>query len=751
MTIIENDSEAMKFAPTDEMKQVPLRPALNENRDMSSISIVQFEKKTARFAYCLFCEKKFSNVAKHYTRAHKNEPLVKQAEEHKKGSQIRRQKLELLLRQGNFKHNIAVLKAKKGSLIVCRRPQKDCAEESASQYIPCKNCLGFIKREDIKRHGLHCIARFKDVFDSIDLTVKGYILLKESLGYYKDFKCLLPIISKMNQDKILQIVEQDCLIKKFGALLVEKHCLEKRHNASEKMRTLARLLQALNLDRSECLSLTEFLKPEYFDVIIETVKTMTNTEDTEEAKNKPASLGIKIGHYLNKCLLILESQSIVTQNESAEKQVNKLKRLMSLHWNKRINSKAFKTMNDQKSIKDARLPISSDMLRFKDYLSKLMVDCQNKLEAEKDIASFKQLAEVTSTRLVLFNKRRGGEAQKILESTYVNRPKWNEIHNEDVLMSLSVIERHLCEKFELVIITGKRMPVPVIITPDIRVAMDLLISYKQTLGIESKYVFPNPNSKKEECLPLRSGDLITKFSGEAGLKHPELMTSTNFKKYTATVAQIVNLTENELEWLCNHMGHNIKVHREFYRLPSAALEVAKVSKLLIAAEEGEVHKYAGKSLQDIDVEHTASALQEGLQTQIPQAPCAISQSSIGTVTEGLLSSQNENDCTSSITSSIVSTSEETSFTADSVIDSSVTDEQQQTRKSIPKSKRYIWDKGVKERALTHFREFVVKKRAPGKESCTKYLRDNNLAIDWKILKNLVKNSYYTRKKIEVTW
>ena len=58
MKIIENDIEVMKSAPTDKTRQVTVGHALDEDGDMSNINIAQFEKKIARFSYCLFCEKK---------------------------------------------------------------------------------------------------------------------------------------------------------------------------------------------------------------------------------------------------------------------------------------------------------------------------------------------------------------------------------------------------------------------------------------------------------------------------------------------------------------------------------------------------------------------------------------------------------------------------------------------------------------------------------------------------------------------
>lgn len=46
------------------------------------------------------------------------------------------------------------------------------------------------------------------------------------------------------------------------------------------------------------------------------------------------------------------------------------------------------------------------------------------------------------------------------------------------------------------------------------------------------------------------------------------------------------------------MGHNVRVHREFYRLPQDSLEVTKVGKILFAVEKG-IQKYQGKKLEDI--------------------------------------------------------------------------------------------------------------------------------------------------------
>ena len=62
--------------------------------------------------------------------------------------------------------------------------------------------------------------------------------------------------------------------------------------------------------------------------------------------------------------------------------------------------------------------------------------------------------------------------------------------------------------------------------------------------------------------------------------------------------QVLDLKEHELEWVARHLGHDISVHREYYRLRDNTAEVVKVGKLLLAAEEG-LSKYAGKKLEEV--------------------------------------------------------------------------------------------------------------------------------------------------------
>ena len=64
----------------------------------------------------------------------------------------------------------------------------------------------------------------------------------------------------------------------------------------------------------------------------------------------------------------------------------------------------------------------------------------------------------------------------------------------------------------------------------------------------------------------------------------------------------MNLKEGELEWLSNHLGHTIDVHKTSYRLQESTVELAKVSKILLAVDQGKMKSLHGKSLEDISLD-----------------------------------------------------------------------------------------------------------------------------------------------------
>ena len=62
------------------------------------------------------------------------------------------------------------------------------------------------------------------------------------------------------------------------------------------------------------------------------------------------------------------------------------------------------------------------------------------------------------------------------------------------------------------------------------------------------------------------------------------------------------MSEIELSEVARHMGHELSVHRQFYRLQEDVTELSKISKLLLLVEAGQAHRFKGMNLQQIKLE-----------------------------------------------------------------------------------------------------------------------------------------------------
>ena len=116
----------------------------------------------------------------------------------------------------------------------------------------------------------------------------------------------------MNWGEIVGIVKRDNLIKAVGVFLLKKDGERNHHLVSQKIRELGCLLQHLRIiDNSEAIQLSDFIKPEKFNALIQAVKKTTSfmaPNRGQQDVNIP-SLAVKLGCSLSKCAMLLLNSS----------------------------------------------------------------------------------------------------------------------------------------------------------------------------------------------------------------------------------------------------------------------------------------------------------------------------------------------------------------------------------------------------------------------------------------------------------
>ena len=249
------------------------------------------------------------------------------------------------------------------------------------------------------------------------------------------------------------------------------------------------------------------------------------------------------------------------------------------------------------------LPLTSDLKELNECIKEEARRWFEQLMRENsDAEAFRYLALAVLCLIILFNRRRSGEAGRILLENYISHQK-NPSLEEEIRKSLSPLEIKLCEMYNRMEVRGKRgRVVPVLMTPQVIKYIDLLVKCRDDVGVypDNQFLFPVTGGSLHH---LRGYDAIQWHIQlcKDKLKQPGAITATNVRKHVSTLSQLLDLEEKDLDMLSKFLGHDLQIHRDYYRLPTATLQLAKCSKILLAIDQG-ASNYKGKTLEQIQLE-----------------------------------------------------------------------------------------------------------------------------------------------------
>jgi len=499
-----------------------------------------------------------------------------------------------LRNDGNYMHNVSVLKDQSGEIIPFRRPS--VSQHSSDDFIPCESCHAMFVKDNLWRHRKKC--PFKQSHSGHSRCQGfGSILLPFSSAASEGLK--RDIMTGLNQDDVASVVRTDDVIMKFASRLHFQHSHAKHRfpYIKERIRQMGRfLLQMRSMTSVKCQS--DCLDPTMFESVVSAVRCICGFDEDRHVYETP-SLALKMGHSLKELARIQINSCTVAGRVEDKQKCEEFLSLCTNEWSHEVSSHALRSLHHRKFNKPLVLPLAEDVKLLHNHLTSRASECTEQLARSPSDVSWCELCQVTLTQVVIFNRRRGGEAQRMLLSTYLNSDVQNV--NEDLETCLSEVERALCKEFRIVYTEGKRgRKVPVLLTKSLQAQISVLVDLRSSVGVSDANTFLF--ARRKSCMPYRSSDCLRRFAVESRTKNPSALTSTKLRKHVATMSQMLALKDNELDLLATFLGHDIHVHREFYRLPEHTLQVAKVSKLLIAMEHGQTKTLQGRNFDDIDVD-----------------------------------------------------------------------------------------------------------------------------------------------------
>ena len=308
-----------------------------------------------------------------------------------------------------------------------------------------------------------------------------------------------------------------------------------------------------------------------------------------------------MGQLLTKVCYLLKGEAIIAGNKLLKESADNFDQLITMRWNDEISKVSRTELETRKWNKPQLLPLTEDLKKLRDHLIAKRQEAINDLARNgSDVKAWRHLCTSTLASIILLNRRRSGEVAKVKVAVLTNMRKEDQVSDE-IKKSLSPFEVELCKSLTRVEIRGKHgRKVPMLLTKSLTQAIDLLMKTRHAVGILecNKFFFAVPSSLHY----IRGSDALRKHVKLAAMQCPMAVTSTKLRKHIATLSQLLNLQENELEMLANFLGHDLAIHREFYRLPESTTQIAKCGKLLMLMEQGKLGDFAGKKLSEIELD-----------------------------------------------------------------------------------------------------------------------------------------------------
>lgn len=412
--------------------------------------------------YCLYCGMPNLKIARHLERKHIAIKDVAYAFSFPAKSKDRKVLLDQLRNKGDFKHNAKVLKKGKGQIVTCKQPSHNtCIED----YLPCTYCYGMFVKKELWKHQSSCGSKKSCTTDNEKNTRRGVQSRAARLLPIRASStgCQV-IVNNMRQDDVSFHIRTDSLICRYGDALFAKHgrVKSKHQYISQRMRALGRFMLVVKGMNKTVKGLEDVCAPSWFQLVVSAAKKVSEFSPGKNEYGKP-STAVKIGFCLKGVVEVLIGQALMNDDDLAERKAKKFLELLEKNWKNHVSVSAHQTMQEKRWNKQDDIPLTKDVITLRDHLRMIEDKAKEELTKERSLTAYKTLNETVLAQVIIFNKRREGEASRLSLDIY--KTASTTPINKDIYETLSPLEKKLSSLLTRIEVRGKRdRKVPVFFT-----------------------------------------------------------------------------------------------------------------------------------------------------------------------------------------------------------------------------------------------------------------------------------------------
>jgi len=216
------------------------------------------------------------------------------------------------------------------------------------------------------------------------------------------------VFAKMRCDQLKRVAASDKYVVMLGNMLLQRLGNRRSNDISARMREVARLLTHIAAADGKQVKLSELLDGSNFDRVvsaIEEIAGFTVNEDGRRVCKSPAFVTRVTGSLL-KCALLKQGQALRDSDDAAFAEAKNFIKLHRSELTDRVVSAAH-TSYRVKGNTLSEYPDEADFKKLKEYTDNNITRLTQELPRNPNADLWRELAELTLARILVFNARRG--------------------------------------------------------------------------------------------------------------------------------------------------------------------------------------------------------------------------------------------------------------------------------------------------------------------------------------------------------
>ena len=361
------------------------------------------------------------------------------------------------------------------------------------------------------------------------------------------------IVDGLSHDSIALIIKNDQDIIQVGQNMLDStNSAKKDEVCRERIRSVAKLLKEASSINANITQAADLLKPTFFDSVIEAARRVSRY-NSDSRTYGAFSVALKARPALQDLIIAVRGKYVRSRKDDKVKEVDEFSRLLQDEWHIKVTATALQQQQELNWRSPQILPLTYDVVDFSGYLTKTEKDLKKSIQdsgvSGMSAETYRDLAMLTQCQLITFKRRRPGEVEALkIEDFKEQMEQGHQPIQDEIEKTLTCSEKISMARLQMLKVWGKRgRGVPILLTENMMQSVELLVQYNEKRDVIPKFVISRASDGAET--PYRACDSMKKLTDEAKLKHPENVRCTKLRKHIATLSQLLNLNDHELEQL----------------------------------------------------------------------------------------------------------------------------------------------------------------------------------------------------------